>query len=252
VGRLEGRVALITGGARGQGEAEARLFCAEGAAVVVGDILDPAGEAVCASLGERAMYVHLDVTDEADWTRAVDSTLERFGGLDVLVNNAGILRFGSIRDTSLADYMRVVNVNQVGVFLGMRAVIPPMTRARRGSIVNCSSTEGMGGMAGLIAYSSAKWAVRGMSKTAAMELGSLGIRCNSIHPGGIDTEFVRDAGIDADLEPWARSLPLGRLGRSEEIARLALFLASDESSYCTGAEFVADGGLTAGIGVNPL
>jgi 3alpha(or 20beta)-hydroxysteroid dehydrogenase len=252
VGRLEGRVALITGGARGQGEAEARLFCAEGARVVVGDILDAEGEAVCASLGERAAYVHLDVTDEMHWRNAVDAAVDRFGGLDVLVNNAGILRFGTIRDTSLDDYMRVIAVNQVGVFLGMRAVIPVMSDRRRGSIVNCSSTEGMGGMAGLIAYSSAKWAVRGMSKTAAMELGSVGIRVNSIHPGGIDTHFVRDAGIDADLGPWAKSLPLGRLGRAEEIACLALFLASDESSYCTGGEFVADGGLTAGIGVNPL
>jgi 3alpha(or 20beta)-hydroxysteroid dehydrogenase len=250
VGRLDGKAALITGAARGQGEAEARAFVAEGASVVIGDILDAPGEAVAAELGAQAAYAHLDVTDEGDWTAAVRATRDRFGALDVLLNNAGVLRFGAIRDTSLDDYMRIINVNQVGVFLGMRAVIPVMSEQHRGSIINVSSTEGMAGLAGLVAYSSAKWAVRGLSKVGAMELGVEGIRVNTIVPGGVETPLVKSAGIDMDISDWFKQLPLGRIGRPDEIAQLAVFLASDESSYCTGAEFVADGGLTAGFSVD--
>ena len=248
--RLAGRVALITGGSRGQGEAAARLFCAEGAKVMVGDILDAQGEQVAADIGESAAYTHLDVTDEADWSAAVATTLQRFGRLDVLLNNAGTLHFGTIRDHSLEDYMRVVSVNQVGVFLGMRAVIPQMVEQRSGSIINVSSTEGMAGMPALVAYTATKWAVRGMSKVAALELGSHGIRVNSLHPGGMDTDLVRSAGITADVNGWFARIPLQRIGRPDEIARMALFLACDESSYCTGAEFVVDGGLTSGISVD--
>jgi 3alpha(or 20beta)-hydroxysteroid dehydrogenase len=252
LGRLAGRVALISGAARGQGEAEARLFHSEGAAVVMADILDAPGEAIATELGERARYVHLDVTDESQWSDCVAATRRDFGRLDVLVNNAGILRFGAITDTSLDDYMQVVKVNQVGVFLGMRAVIPVMSEQHRGSIINVSSTEGMAGLAFLCAYSSTKWAVRGLSKVGAMELGAQGIRVNTILPGGVETPLVRSAGIETDISPWFHRLPLGRIGQPDEIARLALFLASDESSYCTGAEFVADGGLTAGFAVEGM
>lgn len=250
MGRLAGRVALITGGSRGHGEAAARLFCAEGAKVMVGDILDAEGERVAADIGESAAYTHLDVTDEEEWSAAVATTLQRFGRLDVLLNNAGMLHFGTIRDHSLEDYMRVVRVNQVGVFLGMRAVIPQMVEQHRGSIINVSSTEGMAGMPALVAYTSTKWAVRGMSKVAALELGAHGIRVNSLHPGGMDTDLVRSAGVHADVNAWCARIPLQRIGRPDEVARMALFLACDESSYCTGAEFVVDGGLTSGISVD--
>lgn len=252
MGSLDGKVALVTGGARGQGEAEVRLLHAEGAGVVIADVLDQEGGEVAASLGERADFVHLDVTDEAHWASAIDHVRERFGRLDVLVNNAAILRFGSIRDTTLDEYMQVLRVNQVGVFLGMRAVVPIMSEQHSGSIINVSSTEGMAGLAGLIAYSSTKWAVRGMSKVGAMELGAQGIRVNTILPGGVETPLVRSAGIDADITGWFTKLPLGRIGQPVEIARIALFLAGDQSSYCTGSEFVADGGLTAGFSVEGM
>jgi 3alpha(or 20beta)-hydroxysteroid dehydrogenase len=252
VGQLDGRVALISGGARGQGEAEARLFHAEGAAVVIGDVLDEEGSALASALGDGAQFVHLDVSQEDQWAAAVDQVRESYGRLDVLVNNAAILRFGSIRDTSVEDYRRVIDVNQLGVFLGMRAVVPLMTDQGSGSIINISSTEGTAGLAGLVAYASSKWAVRGLTKVAAMELGALGIRVNTILPGGVETPLVKSAGIDGDISGWFTKLPLGRIGQPSEIAQVALFLAGDASSYCTGAEIVADGGLTAGFSVEGM
>jgi 3alpha(or 20beta)-hydroxysteroid dehydrogenase len=249
MGRLDGKVALITGAARGQGEAEARLFAAEGGRVVLGDLLDAEGEAVAASLGAAALYRHHDVGDERSWSDFTAAALDRFGRIDVLVNNAGILHVAPIATIALDDYMRVIRVNQVGCLLGMRAVIPPMQAAGGGSIVNISSTCGLEGTAGLVAYVSSKFAIRGMTKTAALELGPLGIRVNSIHPGGIDTPMGRgdtEGFEDVDTAAVYKSLPLGRIGLPIEIARLALFLASDESSYCTGSEFVADGGMLAG------
>ncbi len=245
--RLEGRVALITGGARGQGEAEARLFAAEGARVVIADVLDEAGAKVAAELGDAARYQHLDVTDEAAWDEAVARTLEAFGRLDVLVNNAGIARAGPLETTSLADYMDVVQVNQVGVFLGMRAAVDPMRRAGGGSIVNISSNAGLEGVEGVVGYVASKWAVRGMTKTAALELGRYGIRVNSVHPGGVDTPMLAGPQLaKVDKDAAFASQPLPRVGQPIEIARLVLFLASDESSYCTGGEFAADGGRMAG------
>jgi 3alpha(or 20beta)-hydroxysteroid dehydrogenase len=249
MGRLEGKVGLITGAARGQGAAAARQFVAEGASVLLADIIDDKGKALADELGDAATYRRLDVTSEDDWASAATAVTEEFGGLDILVNNAGILHFSAIADTTLADYERVIRVNQFGTFLGMRAVIPTLTERGGGSIVNVSSVEGLAGMPYLVAYSASKFAIRGMTKVAAMELGDKGIRVNSVHPGMIDTDMVRgvfgDRADSVDLSPAGRKVALRRLGRPEEIANLVVFLASDESSYCTGGEFVADGGATA-------
>lgn len=251
MGALEGKVAIVTGAARGQGEAQARLFASEGASVLLGDVLDDEGAAVAATIGETATYRRLDVTEESSWNGALAEVEQRWGQLDILVNNAGIARFAPLAMTSLEDYMAVIGVNQVGVFLGMRSAIPLMSRAGGGSIVNTSSVDGMTGMVGVTAYVASKFAVRGMTKTAALELGSLGIRVNTIHPGGVDTPMLRPEGMPAlDLSTVFSQVPLGRIGTVDDIAELALFLASDRSSYCTGAEFVIDGGLLAGFGMH--
>jgi 3alpha(or 20beta)-hydroxysteroid dehydrogenase len=246
MGRLDGKVAIVTGAARGQGEAEARLFVAEGAQVLLGDVLDEPGEIVAKELGDAAAYVHLDVSREDDWSRAVASAEARFGPVSVLVNNAAILRPAAIEDTSLEDYLAVINVNQVGTFLGMRAVIPGMKAQRKGSIVNISSIDGLGSKNGLISYTASKFAIRGMTKTAAIELGHHGIRVNSIHPGGVNTA-MGNPGLDTETmnAVFARQA-IPRIAEPVEIASMALFLASDEASYCTGAEFTVDGGWTCG------
>ena len=245
--RLAGKVALISGGARGQGEAEARLFASEGARVAIADVLDEAGEKVASEIGEAARYHHLDVTSEDDWARVVEATVGDFGRLDILINNAGIVRTGYIEQHSLEDFMAVVNVNQVGVFLGLRAVVAAMRESGGGSIVNISSNAGLEGVEGVVGYVSSKWAVRGMTKTAAIEFGQYGIRVNSVHPGGVDTPMLGgdELGHMAEVDPF-KDQPIGRISQPEEIARLVLFLASDESSYSTGSEFIADGGRTAG------
>jgi len=245
VARLEGKVALITGGARGQGAAEGRLFAAEGASVVITDVLDAAGAETAASFGGR--YLHHDVTSADEWTSVVDAVIGQYGKLDVLVNNAGIWITGRLQDATLADYRRVIDVNQVGVFLGMQVASRPMIAARSGSIVNISSIAGMRGAAAGFAYGASKWAVRGMTKSAAQELGRFGIRVNSVHPGLIETAMLHQLpGIDAGgIEERLGRIPLGRIAEAEEVAKLALFLASDDSSYSTGAEFIIDGGLTA-------
>jgi 3alpha(or 20beta)-hydroxysteroid dehydrogenase len=242
-GRLDGKVAIISGGARGQGAAEARLFAAEGAKVVVGDVLDDEGAAVAAEIGDAALYVHLDVTDEAQWAAAVKATEEAFGPVSVLINNAGILHFQSRPKTTLEDFERVMRVNVTGVFLGMKAVTASMVEAGGGSIVNVSSTAGLQGLPYLGAYVASKWAVRGLSKTAAIDLGQKGIRVNSVHPGGIDTPMV--AGTSGDA-PFYKRLPVSRMGSPEEVAAAVLFLASDEASYIAGAELAIDGGATCG------
>jgi 3alpha(or 20beta)-hydroxysteroid dehydrogenase len=248
VGRLDGKVALISGGARGQGEAEARLFAAEGAKVLLGDVLDDVGEKLAVEIGDAATYVHLDVTSQDDWATAVEAATTRFGKLDVLVNNAGILRFGSIERTSFEEYRRVIEVNQFGCFLGMKTAIPALKAAGGGAIVNISSTQGLEGMAGACAYTASKFAVRGMTKSAALELGRFGIRVNSVHPGGIDTPMLALDQMDqANKDAGYRHQPIGRIGKPEEVARLVAFLASDESSYSTGSEFLVEGGMTAGL-----
>ncbi len=243
MGRLDGKVALISGAARGQGEAEARLFVAEGARVVVGDILDDEGEKVAAALGGSAAYSHLDVGSEDDWAAAVSLAEERFGHVNVLVNNAGVLAFQAVHKTTLEEWERVQRVNVTGTFLGIKAVTPSMQAAGGGSIVNISSTAGLVGLPFVAAYVASKWAVRGLTKSAAIDLGHKGIRVNSVHPGGIDTPMV--AGTDKEA-PFYKRLPVSRMGSPDEVARAVLFLASDDSSYTTGAELSVDGGATAG------
>ena len=247
MGRLTDRVALITGGARGQGEAEARLFHREGARVVIADVLEKLGKALEQELGEGALFVRLDVSSEDDWREAVAATLERFGGLNILVNNAGILKLAPMLEMSLDDYMAVVHVNQVGCFLGMKTAGRAIVDSGGGSIINTSSIGGLWGIPGGAAYSASKFAVTGMTKTAAIELGSAGVRVNSIHPGIIDTDMVRDPALqDSNADAVGAALPVGRMGKPEDIAAMALFLASDESAFCTGSSFVADGGVMAG------
>jgi 3alpha(or 20beta)-hydroxysteroid dehydrogenase len=249
VGRLDGKVALITGGAGGNGAATARAFVKEGARVAIADVASEPGEALASELGEGAHYLGLDVTSEDDWSSGVSEVRDRFGRIDVLINNAGILRFGGVESTELADYMAVIQVNQIGAFLGMRAAVPAMKDAGGGSIVNVSSVEGIRGSAGLVAYCASKFAIRGMTKSAAMELGSSKIRVNAVAPGVIDTPMVRAQGLEGmDLDGLFGKIPAGRVGRTEDVAGLMVFLASDESSYFTGADFVIDGGATTLIG----
>jgi len=245
VGRLSGKVAIITGGARGQGAAEARLFAKEGATVVVTDLLVDEGRAVATEI--QGTFLPHDVSNEEAWQQVVGQVKGAHGRVDVLVNNAGIFRRGSLRTTTLAEYRRVIDINQVGVFLGMQAVAPTMIEQKSGSIVNISSIAGFVGTGGAIAYGASKCAVRGITKAAALELAKHGIRVNSIHPGMIDTDMMTEV-TSGDAERFGRlerSVPMGRVAAPEEVAKLALFLASDDSSYCTASEFVVDGGVIA-------
>ncbi|WNM35910.1 SDR family oxidoreductase [Streptomyces sp. Li-HN-5-11] len=253
--KLDGRVVIITGAARGQGEQEARLFTAEGARVVVSDVLDDQGEALAKELG--APYVHLDVSREEDWQAALAAARTAYGRVDGLVNNAGILRFNALVDTPLEEFMQVVQVNQVGCFLGMKTVAPAL--AEGGTIVNTASYTALTGMAAVGTYAATKHAVLGLTRVAALELAHRKIRVNAICPGAVDTPMSNPARLDpdADAEETTRALdelyrklvPLGRIGRPEEVARLALFLTSDDSSYITGQPFVIDGGWLAGVTV---
>lgn len=251
-GRMEGKVALVTGGARGLGRAMVEAMVAEGGRVAVGDVRTADAEALATSLGDAVLALALDVTVEEQWAAAVDATVAAFGRLDVLVNNAGTATGGPFAEATLADWERVIAVNQTGVFLGMRAVIPALTVAGGGSIVNISSIDGMTGAPRVMSYVASKWAVRGMTKAAAMELAHLGVRVNSVHPGYVVTDLALPDGVDRSVvaplieEHAERSAPLRRTGRPSEIAAMVVFLASDESSYATGAEFVVDGGMTAG------
>jgi 3alpha(or 20beta)-hydroxysteroid dehydrogenase len=243
-------VALVTGASRGQGEAEARAFVDEGAAVVLADVLDAEGRAVAASLGPQAHYVHLDVREPTSWATAVAEAERAFGALRVLVNNAAVLGAGGVEDATPEDFMNVVAVNQLGCFLGMQAATRSMRRTPAGvvcSIINVSSTGGMVGYPGAIAYAGSKWAVRGMTKAAALELAP-DIRVNSLHPGPVDTPMIREEGVSDEefAARWRAIVPLARPARPEEIAKVALFLASDESSFMTGSEVVVDGGRIAG------
>jgi 3alpha(or 20beta)-hydroxysteroid dehydrogenase len=242
--RLAGKTAIITGGARGQGEAEVRRFVAEGANVVIADLLDEPGAQLAAELGPNATYLHTDVTQEADWAKAV-ATAEAYGPLNVLVNNAAIHWVRPIEFETAEGLEKMWRVNALGPFLGMKAVLEPMRRAGGGSIVNISSTAGMLGYAYHGAYGHTKWALRGLSKVAAVEFGESGIRVNSVHPGPIKTTMLPDYENPAVDERFRR-LPAGRAGEASEVAALVLFLASDESNFITGMEHIIDGGSTAG------
>ena len=252
MGRLDGKVALISGGARGQGAAEARMFASEGACVVFGDILDDDGrmvEAEIRELGGQATYIHLDVTSEADWAAAVNRAVSEYGKLDVLVNNAGIVLGRTIEEMTVEEWDRLFDVNAKGVFLGTKASLGAMRDAGGGSIVNISSTAGLvGNDYNLAGYSSTKGAVRLFTKSTAIQHARDGIRCNSVHPGPIDTPMLvesrRGRGALTDEQQRQRT-PLGRIGRPEDIAFAVIYLASDESSFVTGSEVVVDGGRTA-------
>jgi len=250
--RLDGDVALVSGGARGLGRAIVESFVREGARVVIGDLRHEQAQSVAADLGSSARAIRLDVTDEDSWLDVVADTEREFGSITVLVNNAGLAEGAPIAETTLESYRRVTEVNQTGVFLGMKSVIPAMKRAGRGSIINISSIDGLVGSPRIISYIASKWAVRGMTKAVAMEMGPFGIRVNSIHPGHVVTELGLPDGVDPSMISamveghTARHAPMQRTGTPQEIAAMAVFLASDESSYCTGSEFVVDGGFTAG------
>lgn len=240
--RLQGKNAMITGGARGQGAAEARAFIKAGAKVLITDVEEKDGTALAKELGENAFFLKHDVAEDKDWLAAIKQAKDKLGGLDVLVNNAGIYEPGSIADTSVEDFERQVRINQLGTFLGMKHAAPVIGKG--GSIINISSVAGMEGFPGACAYVGTKWAVRGMTKTAAKEFGEQGIRVNSIHPGFIDTDML-DANDDEANAQGKEDTPLKRFGTAEEIADLAVFLASDDSAFISGAEIAIDGGYSA-------
>lgn len=243
--RLENKVAIVTGAARGQGAAEAKLFASEGATVVLTDVLSSEGEATAAECG--GTFMHHDVSTEEAWERVVADTVSAHGRIDILVNNAGIFHRAKMIDHTLDDFRRIIDINTIGVFLGMRTVAPTMIAQESGSIVNISSIAGLVAAAGSIGYGASKFAVTGMTKTAAIELARYNVRVNSIHPGMIDTEMIHEvvSHDEGRLARMADSTPFRRSADPEEIARLALFLASEESSFSSGSEFVADGGVTA-------
>ncbi|MBD2895428.1 glucose 1-dehydrogenase [Spirillospora sp. NPDC000708] len=236
MGRVDGKIALISGGARGIGAAAARALVAEGAKVVLGDILDEEGKAVADELGDAARHVHLDVTSPDDWTAAVQAAVAEFGGLNVLFNNAGIANGATIQRFSLEKWQKIIDINLTGPFLGIRAAADALIAAGGGSIINTSSIEGLRGTAWAHGYVASKWGLRGLTKSVAMELAPHGVRVNSLHPGLIRTPLTD--GIPDDMIP----VPLGRPGLPEDVASFVVFLASDESSYATGTEFVIDGG----------
>ncbi|MEU5897911.1 MULTISPECIES: SDR family NAD(P)-dependent oxidoreductase [Streptomyces] len=260
MGKLDGRVVIVTGAARGQGEQEARLFVEEGARVVVADVLDEQGEALAEELGaESAAYVHLDVGVEEDWRAATAAAKDAFGKVDGLVNNAGILRFNELLGTPLEEFEQIIRVNQIGCFLGIRTVAPEMAAAGGGTIVNTASYTALTGMAYVGAYAATKHAILGLTRVAALELAGRNIRVNAVCPGAVDTPMTNPAQLDPGADPEAareavaelykKLVPLGRIGQPQEVAALALFLTGDDSAYITGQPFVIDGGWLAGVSV---
>lgn len=240
--RFDGKVVLISGGARGQGAAEARMLVAEGARVVIGDVLDADGRRLANELGNAAVYLHHDVTEESGWAQAI-AAAERLGGLHGMVNNAGIFVPRTLMETDVELFERHTRINQLGCFLGMKAVADPMERSGGGSIVNISSVAGLRGSPGAVAYSATKWALRGMTKAAALDFAPRKIRVNSVHPGPIDTEMLKARSAEEN-QRRIEMVPMRRAGTAEEVAKLVLFLLSDDSAYITGAELTIDGGVS--------
>jgi 3alpha(or 20beta)-hydroxysteroid dehydrogenase len=244
-GRLAGKVAVVTGGAMGQGAGISRAYVAEGARTVIADVAEAEGTALADELGENALFVRHDVSSQDSWAALLDATHAAYGPVTVLANNAGILRFGTVEKMPLDEVDLLFRVNQLGCWLGMQAVVPDMRASGGGAIINASSTEGLGGMANTVAYGATKFAIRGMTKGASHELGKYNIRVNSVHPGMIDTPMTRVHGGDLAMEYGASKVPLRRVGHPEDVAPLYVFLGSDEASYINGAEIAIDGGVTA-------
>jgi 3alpha(or 20beta)-hydroxysteroid dehydrogenase len=242
MGQLDGKVAIITGGARGQGEAEARLFHAEGASVVIADVLDEPGQEVAASLGERAVYVHLDVSDQEQWAAAVAVAVERFGGVDTLINNAAVFWTRPLMEETVESLDKLWSINLRGPFLGIQAVHAQMQARGGGSVVNIASTASLTGYPTMVAYSTAKWGLRGLTRVAAAELAVDKIRVNCIAPGGVATAMSKMAGMDTDDENYKPGNLMARIADPSEIASIAVFLSSEASSFMTGSDVVADGG----------
>ncbi|MBH0009202.1 SDR family oxidoreductase [Salinibacterium sp. SWN1162] len=243
--RFDGKVVLISGGARGMGESHSRAVVAEGGKVVITDVLDAEGKALADELGANAVYAHLDVTNEEEWNAAVKLAVDTFGGLNVLINNAGIVNFGTLDGYTEKDWSLIIGINLTGSFLGIRAAAPELVKNETSAIVNISSTAGMQGFAALHGYTASKFGLRGLTKSVAMELGPQGVRVNSVHPGNIRTPMTDGLGIDETRTP------IPRLGEAEEVTKMVLFLASEDSSYSTGSEFIIDGGVLAGEGAVP-
>jgi len=244
--RFENRTVIVTGGARGMGASHARGFIAEGANVVIADVVEREGQSLADQLGDRAIFSRLDVTSEADWAATVTAAETAFGPVSVLVNNAGIVHFAPIADTTLADWTRVIDINLTGTYLGIRALASSIRKAGGGAIVNISSGAGMSGALGLGAYVASKWGVRGLTKTAALELARDKIRVNSIHPGATRTTMAAQPDVEAVMAASVKNLAIPRIAEPEELTRLVLFVASDEASFSTGSEFIADGGALLG------
>jgi 3alpha(or 20beta)-hydroxysteroid dehydrogenase len=244
--RFENRTVIVTGAARGMGASHARGFVAEGANVVIADVVEQEGQSLADQLGDRAIFSRLDVTSEADWAATVTTAETAFGPVSVLVNNAGIVHFAPIANTTPADWSRVIDINLTGTYLGIRALASSMRKAGGGAIVNISSGAGMSGAFGLGAYVASKWGVRGLTKTAALELARDKIRVNSIHPGATRTTMAAQPDVEAVMAASVRGLAIPRIAEPEELTRLVLFVASDEASFSTGSEFIADGGALLG------
>lgn len=248
--KLDGKVAIVTGGARGMGAAHVRRLVAEGASVVFGDLIDDEGEKLARELGPKALYQHLDIRSESDWKNTVEATLKHFGKIDVLVNNAGKFTLGTLHEMRPEDFRLVQEINVVGPFLGMQATIPAMLAAGSGSIINVASVNGITGGHAVAAYAASKHAVIGMTKCVAMDLGRSGIRVNALCPGLTDTAMVQEANRIAGMDGaslLAQRLPIPRMAKPDEVSGMVVFLASDDSSYCTGSVYVVDGGQTAGV-----
>lgn len=243
--KLTGSVAIITGGARGQGAQHAKRLLNEGAKVAITDILEEEGQALADKLGENCKFFKHDVTKADEWEKVVAETEAAFGPINILVNNAGIVIMKEIEEQTEEDYRRVIDINQVSVYLGMKAVLPSMKKAKSGSIINISSINGLRGAPGTSAYDSSKFAVRGMTKSAAMEFAKYDIRVNSVHPGAIETPMIATAENQEQIQALIETIPLRRVGQPDDVSKLIVFLASDDSSYCTGSEFTIDGGVTA-------